>query len=670
VMSQFDAEIKQAKFRQKMIFITMCSLIIFGIILISSFFLFSKGIRIDITPNDAKRIGIINIVDGVAFNLKNTIYSISKKVIINITAPGFRDKKVQLDFEKLTKAYSVDLVALPGSLHVSTVPSLKNTKWFIGDKGLSTREELDYQLDAGRYKLIVDNIFYKKKEIDINIERDKKIELNLSLEPINRQIEIKSRPSGAEIIFDGEKVGRTPLTFEKAGGIYDVEVSLNNYLDISDEIEITREDDLVKRDYFFELKKGKINLTLEPKDGLLLLNGIEISNKKSIILDANVEHKLIYQKEGFFTKNKKIKLESNEEIEITFNLLKEFGTVDISTDPQASIYINDKNMGESPISLELQAIPHELMIMKSGYRSIKKIIQPSSKSTIKIDEVLLTELSARLKDSPKEYISKAGGKLKLFLVNEEFFLGADRGEIGQRANEFIRKVRLTKPFYAGMHEVTNEEFQKFQKGEKTNLKDPVTSIKWIDAVAFCNWLSNEENLKPFYNIRDNKFISYNSNADGYRLLSEAEWEWLARKSGKKKQTTFVWGDDKVIPRGTGNLADESAKGKVKVYIANYKDGFDKVAPIGSFKQEKSGLYDMAGNVSEWTHDFYSVVPPSKNKTENNPLGPKNGQMHVIKGANWRSGNMTELRPAFREGLIDGRDDLGFRIGRYLYGGEQ
>ena len=69
---------------------------------------------------------------------------------------------------------------------------------------------------------------------------------------------------------------------------------------------------------------------------------------------------------------------------------------------------------------------------------------------------------------------------------------------------------------------------------------------------------------------------------------------------------------------------------------------------------------MAGNVGEWTHDFYSVVPPSKNKTENNPLGPKNGQMHVIKGANWRSGNMTELRPAFREGLIDGRDDLGFR----------
>ena len=669
-MSRFDAEIKQAKLKQKMIFITAFVCFIFAIILTFSFLLFSKGIRIDISPSDARRLGAINIVDGVAFNLKNTVYSISKKTIANITAPGFRSKKVLLDFDKLTKAYSVELIPLPGLLHVTTTPSLKDTKWFLDGKILGTKEELDYQLDAGRYKLIVDNIFYKKKEIDLDIERDKKLELDLSLELISRQIEIKSRPSGAEISFDGEKIGRTPITINKPGGIYDVQVSLNNYLDISDEIEITRDNGTVKRDYFFELKKGKINFTLEPKDGLLLLNGIDISNKKAIILDANVEHELTYQKEGFFTENKKITLESNEKINITFDLQKELGVVDISTNPKASIYINGKKIGETPIVLELPAISHELMIIKGGYRSIKKIIQPSSKSTTKINEDLLTELSARLKDSPKEYISKAGGKLKLFLVNEEFSLGADRGEIGQRANEFIRKAKLTKPFYAGLHEVTNEEFQKFKKGQTTSPKDPVISIKWIEAAAFCNWLSNEENLKPFYNIKDDKLISFNSDVDGYRLLTEAEWEWLARKSGKKKQTTFVWGDDKIIPRGTGNLADESAKGKVKVYIPNYKDNFETVAPIGSFKQEKSGLYDMAGNVSEWTHDFYSVVPPKKNNIKINPLGPKNGQMHVVKGANWRSGTMTELRSAFREGLIDGRDDLGFRIGRYLYGGEQ
>ena len=74
-----------------------------------------------------------------------------------------------LDFDKLTKAYSVELIPLPGLLHVTTTPSLKDTKWFLDGKILGTKEELDYQLDAGRYKLIVDNIFYKKFLSSFNI---------------------------------------------------------------------------------------------------------------------------------------------------------------------------------------------------------------------------------------------------------------------------------------------------------------------------------------------------------------------------------------------------------------------------------------------------------------------------------------------------------------------
>jgi formylglycine-generating enzyme required for sulfatase activity len=78
---------------------------------------------------------------------------------------------------------------------------------------------------------------------------------------------------------------------------------------------------------------------------------------------------------------------------------------------------------------------------------------------------------------------------------------------------------------------------------------------------------------------------------------------------------------------------------------------------------------MAGNVSEWVHDVYSILPPKGENIARNPLGEQQGVAHVVKGANWRSGTITTLRPAFREGLTAGRDDLGFRIGRYLYGGK-
>ncbi len=91
--------------------------------------------------------------------------------------------------------------------------------------------------------------------------------------------------------------------------------------------------------------------------------------------------------------------------------------------------------------------------------------------------------------------------------------------------------------------------------------------------------------------------------------------------------------------------------------------------MGSLAQEKSGLYDQGGNVSEWTHDSYSIVIPEQGKVFQDPFDSTNAGLHVIKGANWRSGSITELRPSYREGLGAGRDDLGFRVGRYVYGGD-
>jgi formylglycine-generating enzyme required for sulfatase activity len=194
-------------------------------------------------------------------------------------------------------------------------------------------------------------------------------------------------------------------------------------------------------------------------------------------------------------------------------------------------------------------------------------------------------------------------------------------------------------------------------------------INWSEAAEFCNWLSAKENLQPFYSIETGQVVGFDANTDGYRLLTEAEWEWLARKAGKKEQTVFSWGNDTVIPVNAANIADESARGQVRFYVPNYSDGYAVAASVGSMQREPSGLFDMAGNVSEWVHDVYSIVPPEPNIILKNPMSELRGDAHVVKGASFRSGTLTSLRPAFREGLGAGRDDVGFRIGRYLYGGK-
>ncbi|MDA7969048.1 MAG: formylglycine-generating enzyme family protein, partial [Gammaproteobacteria bacterium] len=195
------------------------------------------------------------------------------------------------------------------------------------------------------------------------------------------------------------------------------------------------------------------------------------------------------------------------------------------------------------------------------------------------------------------------------------------------------------------------------------------NVSWADAAGFANWMSARDKLQPAYELRDGRIAGFNPRADGYRLLSEAEWEWLARVAGRIRTGRFVWGNTETIPKGSGNFADESAKGAVPKYIPRYDDGYAGVAPVGSFAPDPAGLYDVAGNVSEWVHGAHDLRPPAP-ETQVNPFGPVRGAERVVKGASFRSASLVELRASYRQGVSRARDDVGFRVARYVYGGAE
>ena len=121
-----------------------------------------------------------------------------------------------------------------------------------------------------------------------------------------------------------------------------------------------------------------------------------------------------------------------------------------------------------------------------------------------------------------------------------------------------------------------------------------------------------------------------------------------------------------VPKGAGNFADESSNGTVLSYIPNYIDGYSSSAPVGSFASNDKGIYDLGGNVSEYVNDYYTIMIDS-NVTYFDLIGPKKGRGHVIKGSNWKSASVTELRYAYRDQLTSGNDTTGFRIARWLVG---
>jgi formylglycine-generating enzyme required for sulfatase activity len=667
-MNQFDQQLRVAKNKQKLLFLKLAILVLVGVLIVIAIVLFSRGTRIEIRPNEAS-ISAKSVVDqGVAIIISDTLYSISSKPTISVSAEGFYSKKEQLDNNNFGKVMTIMLKPLPAKVQLSTNASDENTNWIINGTKITTAENFDYELEAGEYELIVSHPYYEEEVMQLRLARGEVFHKKLQLDLITSNININSKPDGGIVSINNIEKGITPLTLAMNGGNHQLTLNLADYETIVDTIEISRANLEANRDYRLELKKAELGLTLKPRGGELTLDGILIKNTDVLKVEAGIQHRLTYSKKGYFSKSHVFNVTAEETLQLSFNLKKEIGKVEVVSTPTAEVLLNNKVVGTTPLNLSLDAIEQTITITKPGYRSITKTVLPSSSGTKKISASLLLEKIARLKEAPAQYTNKAGGILKLFKPNDTFVMGAKRSESGQRANEFIKKVKLSKAFYAGVNEVTNAEYKLFDNTVQGNAKHPVTTISWLDAAAYCNWLSESEGLSVVYNIKNNRLQGVNPNTDGYRLLTEAEWEWLSRKAGKPRQTTFVWGDEQVLPKNAVNIADESAKGTVKIFVPRYNDGYAGIAPVASFSVEASGLYDQGGNVSEWTHDSYSIILPETGKVYEDPIGTAMGDLHVIKGSNWRSGSITELRPAFREGIKNARDDLGFRIGRYIYGG--
>jgi len=667
-MNQFNQQLLAAKKKQRLLYLSGAALFLVGIFIVLSIILVSRGTRIEIHPDDAAALSSVQLHKGVAVIIGETLYSISKKPTITASAEGFHSITQALNDNDFGKLMSITLMPLPAIVELSTNIGDDKTSWLIDGELLAISNTFEHELAAGDYELTVSHPHYNDASISLSLTRNEVFKKVIQVTPIDGILAIKTKPRGAQISIDGVDMGASPLKLSLQGGFHNVTVRLDNFEPINDTIEVNRTKPNIDRDYRLELKKAVVSASLTPRDGKLLLDGIAVNKVNKIAVKADVKHTLTYSKQGYFTARKTFKIAADDALQLAFDLKKEMGSVEIESSPQAEVELNGKHIGTTPLQLSLIAVAQKVTLSKKGFRSVTKIVTPSAANTKKVSVSLVTEKMAQLKEAPKRYTNKAGGELKLFRPNDTFIMGAPRNELGQRANEIIKEVRLTKAFYAGVHEVTNGEYRRYNKNIQGDPKNPVTSVSWIEAAEFCNWLSQLEGLTPVYRINNKQLREINAYADGYRLLTEAEWEWLARKAGKSVQTLFVWGNERVIPKNAANIADESANGKVKIFVSKYNDGYSKVAPVKSFTKETSGLYDQAGNVSEWTHDSYSIVLPESGKVVQDPFDLTTDSSHVVKGANWRSGSITELRPPFREGLINSRDDLGFRIGRYVYGG--
>ena len=315
----------------------------------------------------------------------------------------------------------------------------------------------------------------------------------------------------------------------------------------------------------------------------------------------------------------------------------------------------------------------KLEIRKEGYVPFTNQFtsRPGIEQEIK---VILTSLEQARIDAIKPLITTSVGQsLKLFNPGE-FTMGASRREAGRRPNETLRNIILERPFYLAIYEVNNAQYKEYDsehssgtlQGQSMDTNNqPVVDITWLDAAKFCNQLSDRESLDLFYNIEEEEIVGFNVESTGYRLPTEAEWAWVARSTGDGNVLKYSWGDRLPPADKSGNFADFTTRNFLGNVLADYDDNFLGTSPIGYFDANFNGLYDLSGNVSEWVHDVYGSVSGLSSGKETDPLGVDIGKYHTIRGSSWAHGSVTELRLSYRDFGEEGRNDLGFRIARYL-----
>jgi formylglycine-generating enzyme required for sulfatase activity len=209
-------------------------------------------------------------------------------------------------------------------------------------------------------------------------------------------------------------------------------------------------------------------------------------------------------------------------------------------------------------------------------------------------------------------------------------------------DEKLHTVTLSS-FYLGAYEVTFEEFDRFCEATgKENPADrewgrgkrPVINVSWYDVVAYCNWLSRQHGFKPVYTI-DGENVSADWSADGYRLPTEAEWEYAARATGGGQgggakgggKVRFGNGKDIADPKEINFDGSVDYKKPYSV-VGEYRE---KTTPVGNFSPNSLGLYDMSGNVYEWCWDWYDDYPTS---SQTDPIGADSGSYRVYRGGSW------------------------------------
>ncbi|MDY0070106.1 MAG: PEGA domain-containing protein [Porticoccaceae bacterium] len=630
------------------------------------FVLGARSLAVNVTPAEAR----VELEGGLAIALADHYLLRPGQYRLRVSAPGHVDHQQTIDIADDLRL-DIALDRQPGQLAITTDPP--GARVVLANQDRGTTPLTLAELPAGRYPLRLTHPRAKPWQGEVEIQGMAITDqLAIALQPAWGLVALTSVPAGAEVSVGGNPVGTTPVTVQVLESGEPVAVKLAGHKRWERVLRGKVGETLTHEPIVLAPADGLATVTSTPAGATVTVNGdYRGRTPLELELPPGKAQRIALFLDGYHTEERSLTLASGEEQQLAVAMRANSGVITLSASPAgARIFVDGQPREAGPLTLP--ARPHRIEARLAGHVSESRTLTPKPGAEQKVHFDLRPEAAREPPGPAAQITSGAGQRLRLFRPEATFTLGSSRREQGRRANEVQRLVSLTKPFYLAETPVTNAEYKKFQVTHSSShfnrntldLPDqPVVRVSWQDAARYCNWLSERDGLAPFYSDKGGRIVGVNADASGYRLPTEAEWEWAARHDGGTMKR-FPWGDAFPPPANAGNYADQSAANVLGRVLAGYRDGQVVSAPVRQFPPNPRGLYGLGHNVAEWVHDYYGIEPTLGTQPLVDPQGPAKGEFRVIRGASWRHGSITELRLSFRDYGSDGRDDLGFRIARY------
>ena len=664
------------------------SSIALAVLYFSFYFFTAKAVKIDVFDDLNGELitqeSTINIDGGLfpSFKIGGRYLLRSGEYEISILNEGYVsvDKGNLIIDENESQDRMFDLRRLPGKIVFITNPSVDFDLYVDDSEVIKITPEILLLAGNRKIELRFKKYFTIKKEIFVN-GKGETDEYSFDLDPAWADVAISTEPDAVSIFNGNEELGNTPSTVQLIQGKNILTLRKSGYKDYEIELDVVAQQALSLDSLMLSRLDVPLKIATQPEGASVNINA-EYRGLTPIetMLEPLVEHNILISKPGYKDINNQVNLSTIESLlsegkvseVFDYSLEKILGQVSFVGSDGAKVYRSDDLIGVIPFDIEMISEEQILQVKKDGLVTQEIRMTPNPNYPQKIEVKLLTEEETVLAAIPKTLKTSQSQEMKL-IIPGSFVMGTPRRSQGRLSNENERLVEITKPFYIGTKEVTNNEFRAFKPKhtsgaemfrELSNGMHPTVMVSWSDAAAYCNWLSGKESLVPAYENIDGQYKLKKPMTNGYRLPTEAEWEWVSRYNGGAGEQRYPWGDSMPPIEESGNYADESTESLLTNVLGDYWDGYPVTAPSGRFYTNMIGIYDLGGNVAEWVSDYYAVPTRQLRVVERDPLGPIEGTARVIKGSSWRDSSLTKLRFAYRDYGTQGRLDVGFRIARY------